>query len=702
MDRLQATAVSARGRLVPGRTVRLAVALAALVVAGLAATQNAEAAGGTFLRIESQPGDFIGQGNTFVREAGTWTFTPSNVTATAFSVTVSGPGETWSLSFASNEGSFVSGHTYFDAHRIPNHSGHNGMAVSAGGRGCSSSRGEFTVRELAITGSTLTKLDLVFVQYCGSNVVPTRGELAYNASIGNSAVLPKLWLGVIARQSAGDNIAYNANVYNSAVDESGLVTFELAPPEGSTFVSMEASQGSCNASGTCQLGTIAPEDLVHVTLVVHPSETGILGATAGFETSSSGGTSSYGVNFFTPVTVPRPKVQPGLSFTSLRDVNPVLYSVAADGAGESILAPSANPSFEPVWSPDGTRVLFDRIVDGNDDIYVANVNGTNLTRLTTHPGIDEYPSWSPDGQKIVFDSDRNSPGTQHVFVMNADGTGVTQLTFGNGYDDTPSFSPDGSKIAFNSDRTGNWEIFVMSAAGGALTNLTNNNADDTSRPAWSPNGAKIAFTSDRTGNSDVWVMNANGSAQTNLTATNAWEDANPAWSPDGTKIAYDSNPGGNNDIWTMSAADGNGKTRITTDPAYDFGPYWWPEPYPSAPAVTSVVAGDGRATITFTPPGDPGFGAIQYYVVTASPGSHGAVGLGSPITVLGLDNGTSYTFTVAAFNGYGLGAPSAPSSSVVPFTAVRDHADPPSPAAPRPQVPDTLPPVRPRPSIPGH
>jgi hypothetical protein len=677
----------------------LALTLAATV--GLAATQNAEAVGGTFLRIESDPGDFIGQGSTFVREGAPWSFNVVGSTTTALSLTVTGPGEMWSFEFRSNEGPFVSGHTYYDAQRVPFHTGHNGMTVTAGSRGCNVSSGEFTVREIAFNGNALTKLDLVFVQHCEDDADATRGELAYNATIGNSGVLPRLWLSVTARPTVGGNLTYNANLFNMGPAESGLTTFSLPIPAGSTFVGIDSSQGSCNSVGTCQLGTIGGKDFLFVTVVVHPTTSGMLGATASFESQSSSGTSSYGVNFFTPVTVPQPNVTPALSFTSLRDVNPVLYSIAGDGSNERILAPSANSTFEPVWSPDGSRVLFDRIVDGNDDIYVANADGSGLTRLTTHPAVDEYPAWSPDGSKIVFDSDRNSPGTQHIFVMNANGTGVAQLTFGSGYDDTASFSPDGTKIAFDSDRTGNWEIFVMNANGSGVTNLTNNPADDTSRPAWSPAGDKIAFASDRAGNADVWVMNANGSSPVNLTASSPGSDSNPAWSPDGTKIAFDSDPtGANNDIYTMNA-NGSGRTRITTDPAYDFGPYWWPEPYASAPAILSAAPGDGQVTVSFTPPADTGFGQILYYTVTASPGGVSASGTGSPIVVHGLQNGTNYSFTVTATNQAGAGATSGAFGPVTPVGAERAHPDPPAPPPPRAPAPVFAAPPGPRALPPG-
>jgi hypothetical protein len=73
-----------------------------------------------------------------------------------------------------------------------------------------------------------------------------------------------------------------------------------------------------------------------------------------------------------------------------------------------------------------------------------------------------------------------------------------------------------------------------------------------------------------------------------------------------------------------------------------------------------------QATVSFTAPVDNGGSGITEYTVTSTPGSITATGNASPITVTGLTNGTSYTFTVRATNAVGDSAESAPSNSVTP------------------------------------
>jgi hypothetical protein len=127
--------------------------------------------------------------------------------------------------------------------------------------------------------------------------------------------------------------------------------------------------------------------------------------------------------------------------------------------------------------------------DGNEEIYSMNADGSGQTRLTTNPARDYGPYWSPDGGKIVFQSERD--GNSEIYVMNADGTGQQRLTTNPAVDSSPAWSPDGSKIAFHSNRNGNFEIYVMDGAtgdaGGTIppTDLTNNPALD-KFPDWQP------------------------------------------------------------------------------------------------------------------------------------------------------------------------------------------------------------------------
>lgn len=88
----------------------------------------------------------------------------------------------------------------------------------------------------------------------------------------------------------------------------------------------------------------------------------------------------------------------------------------------------------PVLSPDGERVAFMSRRDGNWEVYVVNVDGSDLQRLTNDPAEDGLPAWSPDGNAIAFVSNRGGPWA--VWAMTPDGSGQRQLF-------TMQGSPDG-------------------------------------------------------------------------------------------------------------------------------------------------------------------------------------------------------------------------------------------------------------------
>lgn len=84
-------------------------------------------------------------------------------------------------------------------------------------------------------------------------------------------------------------------------------------------------------------------------------------------------------------------------------------------------------SYDPVWSPAGDRVAFVSVETGNDEIYTARPDGTEIQRLTQNGWEwDKHPTWSPDGTQIVFWSNRDS-GRRQLWIMNADGSNVRPL-----------------------------------------------------------------------------------------------------------------------------------------------------------------------------------------------------------------------------------------------------------------------------------
>jgi Tol biopolymer transport system component len=171
-----------------------------------------------------------------------------------------------------------------------------------------------------------------------------------------------------------------------------------------------------------------------------------------------------------------------------------IWRVSADGGGSPVkLTDSAGDDRAPVYSPDGSRILFDSTRDGNTEIYVMNADGSKQRRLTVDDGEDWGATWSPDGSQIAFNSDRT--GAMEIYLMDADGTGVTRLTTDETWDTSPSWSPEGSRIAYTrNDQFGAGQIWSMKKDGTDQRNLSRspNTADQLWTGGWGADG-RIVF-----------------------------------------------------------------------------------------------------------------------------------------------------------------------------------------------------------------
>lgn len=155
----------------------------------------------------------------------------------------------------------------------------------------------------------------------------------------------------------------------------------------------------------------------------------------------------------------------------------------------------------PSWSSDGERIAFSSTHDGNQELYTARKDGSDLLRLTNDPGQDGHPAWSPSGDEIAFSTDRW--GDLEIALIHADGSRLRRLTFSVGMDDFPAWSPDGKRLAFTSNRDGNREIYVIDVASGESQRRTDHRGID-DFPAWSPTG-ELTFISQRGGGFDVFM-----------------------------------------------------------------------------------------------------------------------------------------------------------------------------------------------------
>jgi Tol biopolymer transport system component/DNA-binding winged helix-turn-helix (wHTH) protein len=217
--------------------------------------------------------------------------------------------------------------------------------------------------------------------------------------------------------------------------------------------------------------------------------------------------------------------------------------------------PNYPPTFElsPSFSPDGSRIVFTDRRDDNSDIYIVDIDGSNLERLTEDPLPDGNAVFTPDGKEVIFD--RNFYGATRFYRMNVDGSDQRQLMTKGGFELSAAFAPDGQTLTFSADRQGpesrGLDIF--------LTRLSNPDQEiriaalkfHESAPAFSPDGRKIAFVATRDENQEIYVMNADSSGLIRLTRSKS-EDILPRFSPDGRSVIFSSDRTGKFALYSIA------------------------------------------------------------------------------------------------------------------------------------------------------
>lgn len=162
----------------------------------------------------------------------------------------------------------------------------------------------------------------------------------------------------------------------------------------------------------------------------------------------------------------------------------------------------------PVWSSDGTSIIYAANYDGDLDLYrtPADPDGdVEPVMLTANLAYDSYPAVLPGGEDILFVSDQNSPGFPRLFMINAGGI-VRPFSNVTGSISDPVYSPDGAQIAYVNKQSGDPDIWVITAAGERPFQLTINDSADDRSIAWSDDGRWIAFASDRINGRFMWYL----------------------------------------------------------------------------------------------------------------------------------------------------------------------------------------------------
>lgn len=255
-----------------------------------------------------------------------------------------------------------------------------------------------------------------------------------------------------------------------------------------------------------------------------------------------------------------------------------LGSQGEDGKNITNLGTGKNE--QPAISPDNTKIAFVSRRDATrSEIYVMNIDGSNVIRLTNNTSWDIHPAWSPDGTKLAFVSDRD--GVNNIYIMSSvNGSNVIRLTSNAQSDYQPCWSPDGKEIVFSSELGSSVQspvprLYKIKADGTGQVLLSKTTKEHEIEPTWSSINV-IAYTrSTETDGAHIYTMKPDGSQVTKLTSgKGGWH---PDWTDAGDKIAYVSDESSAIRIYTM-LADGTKIQKLITANSMEFEPSWGTPP----------------------------------------------------------------------------------------------------------------------------
>jgi len=266
----------------------------------------------------------------------------------------------------------------------------------------------------------------------------------------------------------------------------------------------------------------------------------------------------------------RPNAPAQVLFTSLRDGNSEIHLMNVDGTNVRNLTQNLAEDYNAAWSPDGSTIAFISDREGTSDLYTMNIDDGNIKRLTNTPDTSEFsPAWSPNGQSIAFERS-DADGIRAIYIVGVDGLGFRKLSSSGSDSWSPTWTPDSQQIIFISQTNDRSTLQVYYAAvDGSSINMFMSSDTPVNRIALSPNGKLLVYTVGTEIESQIFIYDVTLKTITRL--LDAPERLTyPSWSPDGRFITFtketvtvSQGAGGTQQI-CLIAVDGSGYRCLTS------------------------------------------------------------------------------------------------------------------------------------------
>ena len=263
-----------------------------------------------------------------------------------------------------------------------------------------------------------------------------------------------------------------------------------------------------------------------------------------------------------------------ISFSSRIGRFKELFVMDMDGSNVRQLTNERALAMSESWDPSGTRLVYTSFRNRVPDLFLMNV-GSKSTKQITHTTELEIGAHFLGNDRII--ASRTEGGDSDIVILSTDGVIQRRLTQPNrAIDVSPVPSPDGSQVVFCSDRSGGPQIYKMGIDGSNQKRISFVNSSFCTSPAWSPTGDKIAFVCRADGKFQVFVSDVNGENVLQLTSSGSNED--PEFSPDGRYLTFSSTYFGGGYNIAIMRADGTSIKQVSKARGGDFEPAWGPLP----------------------------------------------------------------------------------------------------------------------------
>jgi Tol biopolymer transport system component len=230
----------------------------------------------------------------------------------------------------------------------------------------------------------------------------------------------------------------------------------------------------------------------------------------------------------------------------------------ADGSVRRITQPPEGSEGDstPAVSPDGNTLAFVRGTgpDGAD-IYLCDLAGGSLRRLTFDDRAIRGIAWTPDGQEVVYAAQRSGGGWR-LWRLPAYGGSPREVAIAGAQAHFPAIAPQGRRLAYTDSPSVSaiWRAELTAPESDERPVIRSLGRE--SAPAYSPDGKRIADVSDQTGADEIWVSDAEGGNRVQLTSLKGPRISRPRWSPDGRLLLFEARADRGAEVYTMPAEGG--------------------------------------------------------------------------------------------------------------------------------------------------